>query len=413
MARQSAMVQQLIGEMQKMPVIDAHEHLPGEDWAVTHAADVFTRIFCHYSLTNAYSAGMKVAREWIKDPSVPLAERWAAFRPYREAIRDTGYARAAQIAAAELYGIEDINDDTYQELSRRLQDANKPGLYDSILARRCRIERVLNQGGWVDDYAVEVSRDFCDLQWASAAQLADKLAGHEQRTGVRFGSTGEWLDWWVPMLAGKKHPGIKIVADLPGECVSAADARSLFCKLRDGRLDEAGGRALGIHLTHGALARAGSTGLVVAVHCGIIWECWEDFSRNHPRNMIPLLRRYRDTTFDLYHGGIPWVREMAVIGNQYPNAHLNLVWCHQISPYMTEQMLNEWIDLVPANKIIGFAGDNCDGPEKTYGVLRMMQENIARALSVRVGRGQMSESRAVEMCRMWLYDNPKRIYRLA
>jgi hypothetical protein len=25
----------------------------------------------------------------------------------------------------------------------------------------------------------------------------------------------------------------------------------------------------------------------------------------------------------------------------------------------------------------------------------------------------MSESRAVEVCRMWLYDNPRRIYRLS
>ena len=30
---------------------------------------------------------------------------------------------------------------------------------------------------------------------------------------------------------------------------------------------------------------------------------------------------------------------MAVIANQYPNVCVNLVWCHQISPYMTEQML--------------------------------------------------------------------------
>jgi hypothetical protein len=215
------------------------------------------------------------------------------------------------------------------------------------------------------------------------------------------------------MLASEGHPGIKIVADLPGECVVPQDGWRLMEKLRTKGLDGPEARQLGIYLTHGALARAGKVGLVVAVHCGIIWDCWQDFARNHPRNMILLLRRYRDTAFDLYHGGMPWVREMAVIGNQYPNAHLNLVWCHQISPYMTEHMLNEWIDLVPLNKIIGFGGDNCDGPEKTYGVLRMMQENIARALSVRIERRQLSESRALDICRMWLYENPRRIYALS
>ena len=37
---------------------------------------------------------------------------------------------------------------------------------------------------------------------------------------------------------------------------------------------------------------------------------------------------------------------------------------------------------------------------------------IARALAVRVSRGQMTESRAADVCRRWLYENPKRIYRL-
>lgn len=404
--------QKLIEAMQAMPVIDAHEHLPGEDWVTEHQADVFTRIYCHYSLTNAFSAGLQAERDWIKNPDIPLEERWAAFRPYLGAIRETGYARAAQLTARELYGIDDINDDTYQELSTRLQQANKPGLFDDILKKRCGIERVLNQGGWIDEFSPEVSRDFCDIEWARPEQIADKLSGHVERSGVDFADPDEWLDWWCQVLAADGHPGIKITADLPGSCISRDEAARLFGTLKENALDNDGARQLGVYLTHGALARAGAAGLVVAVHCGIIWECWQDFTKNHPGNMIPLLRRYRDTTFDLYHAGIPWVREMAVIGNQYPNAHLNLVWCHQISPYMTEHMLNEWIDLVPLNKIIGFGGDNCDGPEKTFGVLRMMQENIARALAVRVTRGQLSEARAVEICRMWLYDNPRRIYHL-
>jgi len=79
---------------------------------------------------------------------------------------------------------------------------------------------------------------------------------------------------------------------------------------------------------------------------------------------------------------------------------------------MTENVLNEWLDLVPANKIIGFGGDYSCGPEKTYGALVMARENMARALAVRVARGQMSESRAVDVCRAWLYENPRRIYAL-
>jgi len=194
--------------------------------------------------------------------------------------------------------------------------------------------------------------------------------------------------------------------------VPDADAVSIFAKVKNGSLtDEEAGR-LGVWMAHKGLELAPEYGLAVAIHCGLVWCCWNDFRVLNPLRLIPLLIRYKDTTFDLYHAGIPWVREIGVMGNQYPNVHLNLVWCHQISPYMTEHMLNEWIDLVPINKITGFAGDNVDGPEKTVGVLVLARENIARALARRLKRGQISESRAVDIARAWLYDNPKRIYNL-
>ena len=100
------------------------------------------------------------------------------------------------------------------------------------------------------------------------------------------------------------------------------------------------------------------------------------------------------------------------MGNQYPNVRLNLVWCYQISPYMTEQFLGEWIDMVPVNKIIAYGGDACDGPEKSVGALALARETIARVLAVRIERKQMTESRAMDICRAWLYENPKRIYNL-
>jgi predicted TIM-barrel fold metal-dependent hydrolase len=405
----------LVDEMAGMTVIDAHEHLPSEEEAVAETADVFTRIYCHYSITNAVSAGMPVDRLALRDTDRPLDERWAIFRPFLPAIRDTGYARAAQIAARELYGIDDINDDTYAELSDRLQAANIPGLYDSVLKDRCRIERVLNQGSWdagPRGYAVQVHRGFMDFEWALPGAVRTLYERWCEKHEGEFADPSEWVDFWLRDVTAQGSVGLKFHAEMPTGPVDDADAASLFGKLQVGALADDEARVLGTWMMHKAIEFAPDHGLVVAVHCGIIYRCWQDFTRLNPVNMIPLLMRFRRTRFDLYHGGIPWVREMAVIGNQYPNAHLNLIWCHQISPYMAEQMLNEWIDLVPVNKVIGFGGDNTTGPEKTYGVLKMAQENIARALAVRVVRGQMTESRAVGVCRAWLYENPKRIYGL-
>lgn len=405
--------EELLDELHRMPVVDSHEHLDTEATLVSRPADIFSRIYSHYVTTSLHAAGLQKGRGWLEDPKVPLDERWAAARPFIEAIRDTGYARAAQITARDLFGVEEISERTYRELSSRVQAGNTPGLFDRVLRERCHTEAVLNQGGWRGGMAREVSREIIEIQWCNASRLREMLESHCRKWGSRPGDPDEWLDRWLGDIKAAGCPGIKLQAWQTQEPPNANDVRRLFGALVANRLDPDGFRGLREYLLHGAIHRCAGLRLVVAVHTGIIWECWDDFTQTNPSFMIPLLRRYRDTTFDLYHGGIPWVRETAVIGNQYPNTVLNMVWCHQISPCMTEHMINEWLDLVPVNKIIGFGGDSSDGPEKTFGALRLAQENIARALAVRVERGQMSERRAVDICRMWMYENPKRVYGLA
>ena len=408
-------INRLIGEMEKLPLIDSHEHLPNESEITGKPADVFTRIYCHYSITNAITAGMPDDRAMLMDTNIPLEKRWNHFKSFHNAIEDTGYARAARITARDLYGIDQINDKTYVELSEKIQATNKPGLYDKILKEKCRIERILNQGSWQDGkdgYAVLVYREFMRLCDVNPGTLRELYETWKRLNGGNFENALDWLSFWCAEIAKDGAVGLKFSALIPVDCVNDVTAENIFHKLREKTISDQEASALGTWLIHKAIASAPKHGFVVAIHCGISWDGKTNFGALNPMNIIPLLMKYWDTVFDLYHGGIPWVREMAVIGNQYPNANLNLVWCHQVSPYMTEHMLNEWIDLVPVNKIIGFGGDNCRGPEKTYGVVRMTFENIARALAVRISRNQITEARAVQICRYWLYENPKRIYGL-
>jgi len=410
----SDIVGDLISEMDRMPIVDAHEHLDTEEEMLARPVDVFNRLTM-YTYADAVSAGMTAGIVELRDDSIPIEQRWTKFSPYLDAIRDTGCYRQLQVAIRDLYGIEDLNDETYLLVQEKMEAVTKPGFYDWILKEKCHIVRILNQGSWNDGkrgFAVGVSREFTNLLNYTPAMHRAFYRKWTDAHGGQFEDPLEFVEFILGQISAR-HVGLKTWAGVPCEKIQDAEAARLFKRTRTSEATEGEYHRLAVWLTHKALERASAHDLVVAAHCGINASCWVDFRKQNPLNIVKLAMAYRDTRFDLYHGGIPWVREIAVIANQCPNVHLNLTWCHQLSPYMTEGMLNEWIDLVPSNKIIGFGGDHSLGVEKIYGALQLAKENIARALAVRVRRGHMSQRRAVDMCRRWLYDNPKRIYGLS
>ena len=65
----------------------------------------------------------------------------------------------------------------------------------------------------------------------------------------------------------------------------------------------------------------------------------------------------QDVRFDLFHLGMPMIRDAILIGKTCPNIVLNLTCCPIISQVQTYRALDEILDLVPVNKIVAFGGD--------------------------------------------------------
>jgi predicted TIM-barrel fold metal-dependent hydrolase len=115
----------------------------------------------------------------------------------------------------------------------------------------------------------------------------------------------------------------------------------------------------------------------------------------------------------MFHLGVPFWREAALIGKNLPNVTLNLCWCPIVSQVTTARMLDELIDLVPANKIIAFGGDYRVCVQKVWGHLVMAREVVATVLARRVQAGDVDRPEALRLAKLWFHDNPARIYKLA
>ena len=79
---------------------------------------------------------------------------------------------------------------------------------------------------------------------------------------------------------------------------------------------------------------------------------------------------------------------------------------------MTRSALDELLDLVPVNKIMAFGGDLGYAVENVYGHLVMARENVAKVLGSRIEEGLLSESDALEIAKMWFFDNARELYQL-
>jgi hypothetical protein len=129
----------------KIVMVDTHEHLIPEPDRLNADVDVLATFFPHYASSDLKSAGMpeeELLR--IRKATVPLEERWQLFEPWWERIRNTGYARAMEIAVRDLYGEDGINADNYADLSGKIKARNKEGLYRWVLRERSGIEVSIN-----------------------------------------------------------------------------------------------------------------------------------------------------------------------------------------------------------------------------------------------------------------------------
>ena len=402
----------LLDKMRQWQVIDCHEHLPEETERTSCPVDALT-LFSHYNHNDLINAGLsREDYDRTQDHTLPLDQRWALVRPYWERRRFTGYSRPILLAVRRFYGCDDLNDDTYEVISERMQAANTPGIYESVLRNACNIRFCLTQIGRVPTANRDLLVPLVPAHDFVSARTPQAVAQQAEAEGGTVSSLDDYTELARQRLRQAKAQGVvglKMAAN-PHTVPPREEVAAAFALMLQGREHDA--RLLSDGLLNELIELAADEELVVAIHCGLIWTNWQDFSQLHPRHMIPLLMAHRRTRFDLYHAGLPWVRETGAIGKTFPNVWLNLCWTHIMAPAMTVSAMNEWLDMVPYTKILGFGGDYGKPVEKVYGHLQMALEGIATVLAGRVGEGWMSEEQALQVAHAWLWDNPVELYQL-
>lgn len=415
-------------QIAEMTIIDTHEHLPCEEGTREKQTDVLKEYLTHYFNRDLLSAGLPPEdHEKAIDEALPLMERWKLVEPYWELCRYTGYGRALDLSVTGLYGIDGISGSTIEILNQKFLRSLEPGTFGRVLKEKSKIavsilDSLTDEKLKVDPAFFKPVFRIDDLVFP---QNWNTIRSVEKRTGIAVSTFFTYVQACEALIEQAMDSGAvgfkcglayKRPLFFPRTTFSKAeeDFNDLF-KVRHLNPEEGQlfypGEHFQNYMMHIIMEYTNKKCITMQIHTGLQEGNGNYLNNSDPTHLTNLFLEYPNTGFDLFHIGYPFQHKITALAKNFPRVFIDMCWAHIISPNASVNALLEWIDAVPLNKISGFGGDYCfiDG---VYGHQLLARENIAKTLTIKVKEGLFTAEKAVEIAKMFLWDNPKKIFRL-
>lgn len=416
--------------VQQTPLIDTHEHLLEERERLQGTAhprvscDDWALLFSHYLNSDFITAEMPKADMtlFLSSKVEPLA-KWRLIAPYWPAVRHTGYAQAVRIAIRELYGVDELTEQSIPAVQRGYEKTRRAGFYQHILQDRARIEscQINRLGGEPFKQSDMPTFLMYDIGFVGMFS-GPNLRQYAPPTGIDVKSLADWhrvIDWWFDRY-GKYAVAVKSQnaynRDIDYERVPAEQAEPIFRKsLRKDPLSREERKRLEDHLFWYAVDRATALDLPVKLHTG--YYAGDNSMplsrlRLNAGSAADLCRQSPDTKFVFMHICYPYYEELLALAKQWTNAHVDMCWAWIINPIAAKDYLKKHIVCAPINKLLPFGGDYIP-VEPVLGHAALARRGIAQALAELVDEGWLTLTDALDLVDPILHGNARRIFRLA
>lgn len=406
-----------------LKVVDTHEHfLDPELLRHTTFLD-FSLLFQQNSYDALVSSGMPdTLIKKLYFENTPVTEKWKIIEPYWNRSFNTISNTIMRIAIRDLYGINGLNSKTVVPLSVKIREAySRDDWFKHVLKDRCGIEYVIEDYEYLDD-----KYDFVKYAKRFSSWLTLRTKFRIDSLAVMQVEPIYTLDDYVKSVRNAFEKGIKqgmVVVKvnvaykrtLSFERVTPEAARKVFRTLINGNQDlvlsARDAKPLQDYIMFQILDLARKHKMPVAFHTGIQAGGKNILAHSDPGLLTNLFFEYPDVNFVLFHGSYPFGGELTTLVRNFKNVYIDMNWTYSISPAYASRYLNEWLEAVPASKIMAFGGDQrC--VENTYGNLVIAREVIADVLAEKIRKGHISENEAQTIAGMILYDNAVSFYNL-
>ena len=409
----------LLAELDSIRTVDCHSHTcVSTGYADAAPLDLF-RLMSYFA--REIEGVLGVAPDQAYSDTKSDAEKWEVLKGVVERCRNESYWRHNVVTYQQLFDLKDseLNDDNWEAVNDRIKERTAdPDWYRQVTHDVCNLETQMRNVPWFEDWEPEYFTAILRMESALDLHNGETRKGLEQHLDREFGSLSqlkEGLAALVEEYRARGSRGIKLAhaygRTLASEDVPEDIATALFARVLVGQaLAPAEVKQLQDHIIFFLARLAGELGQVFDIHTGV-QSNWGNIPNSDPLHLIPLLQANKQTRFSLYHAGYPYSREIGMLGKHYPNVWLNMAWMYVITMEGSRQSLNEWVDLVPGSRILGF-GSDVGWPEMICSHLVMARSCIADVLATKVERDFLSEECALDLCHKLMRDNGMELYEL-
>lgn len=415
----------LYNYISELEIIDTHEHLPTFESGRNLDADILSEYLMHYYSRDLICAGLPKA-DFARaiDSSIPIEKRWKLVEPFWNMTRYTAYGRALDIAVKGLYGIDGINSGTIFEANERFKESLKPGTFKRVLKDKCNIRKsIINSS--CDEWDRELFALSYTVNRFISPKSPDDFYDVCKNSGIGVTCFEDWLEAVETILDKLRKKGIASL-----KCSLAYERDLIFERTTEGEAERdfnnifsrifipdwasytiSAGRNFQNYMMHFILRYCGRNDLPIQIHTGFHDGNGNRITNSDVSMLANLFIEYPDTRFDIFHISYPYQHVVGALAKTFPNVYIDMCWAHIISPSVCVRMLEEWIDVVPLNKICAFGGDYLfiDG---VYANLLMTRDNMAKALANMIDNGIFGMDEAKWAARLWLHDNPSSIFKI-
>jgi hypothetical protein len=432
------MKSELESALAEVPILDIHTHLVGGKLAARGLHDI---LLYHMVVTDLYAAGCPSGARLTQFPGWPTeSEAHARIRevlPYLKHIQNTSSFWGVRIILRELYGWnEQLDERNWKKLDGMIRErAHDRGWAHGVLDR-ARIRRtgteLARRGGGADDDRLQYALEwgfFTRCQWGefdTALYELERCWGRAPESPAPIGGgarppTEQRIGSLDDVHAAIAH----YVNSIPyGRILSTATHLSTDIDYRPVS-DEEMARALTRRHQAGPAERdcyasyvnesfltaleAHGDEIVFQFSLGaepLPFETASRLSQQTIAQVAELIGRHPRLRFQCFLASRHANQPMCTLARQLPNFSLAGYWWHNFFPDTIAQVVRERLDMLPANKQVGFFSDAYCA-EWSFAKAVLVRKILARALAERIELGQFDAHGALDFAHAILYESPQ------